>query len=81
MSLVDFGFFVKITPTISALCPKMHFADVSLKNPEKKFKVGSKITCRVLNIDHRRKRITLTNKPSLINSNLPMYVFLKKIVF
>ncbi|KAN0063193.1 rRNA biogenesis protein rrp5 [Thecaphora frezii] len=49
-----------------------HFADIALKNPEKKFKPGLTVKARVLRVDPNRNRITLTLKKSLVSSELPV---------
>lgn len=58
---------------IRALCPKTHLADVpKVTHPEKRFKVGDKLTVRVLSVDLRTKKIVVTHKRSLVNSSLPI---------
>lgn len=41
------GAYVRITNYIKGLIPKIHLADVVLKNPEKLFNSGLKVKCRV----------------------------------
>ncbi|PWN27160.1 hypothetical protein BDZ90DRAFT_232714 [Jaminaea rosea] len=50
----------------------LHFADVVLKKPEKKYKPGATVKARVLNVDSARNRIVCTLKKSLVTSELPM---------
>lgn len=45
--LETYGMHVKITDHIKGLVPRIHLADVTLTNPEKKFKKGFRIKCRV----------------------------------
>lgn len=58
---------------IRAFCPKTHLTDLpTLKHPEKRFKVGSKIKVRVLSVDPEFKKVAVTHKKSLVNSQLPL---------
>ncbi|CAO1631798.1 unnamed protein product [Sympodiomycopsis kandeliae] len=50
----------------------LHFADVPLKKPEKKYKPGAAVKARVVNVDSAKNRIVLTLKKSLVSSDLPM---------
>lgn len=47
-----------------------HFADVPLKKPEKKYKVGQKVTARVWQVDPARNRIALSLKRTMVQSSL-----------
>lgn len=49
-----------------AFVPKLHISDIKLMYPERKFKIGSKIKARVLNVDDRG-HIFVTVKKSLVN--------------
>lgn len=49
-----------------AFVPPLHISDVKLVYPERKFKIGSKVKGRVLNVDNRG-RVTVTLKKSLVN--------------
>ena len=46
-SLTDSALFVAIAGNIHAVVWPNHFADIRLKHPERKFKVGGSIKCRV----------------------------------
>lgn len=46
-NLETFGMLVSVSDHIKGLCPKMHFADISLQHPEKKFSKGKVVKCRV----------------------------------
>jgi rRNA biogenesis protein RRP5 len=48
----------------------LHFADIPLKKPEKKYKVGQSVRARVLKVDPDRNRIVLTLKKTLVQSDL-----------
>lgn len=72
MNLTDRGMFVSISGTVHAVVWPNHYADIRLKHPEKKFKVGKPIKCRVLLVDPEKNRICLTAKKTLIDSPLPI---------
>ncbi|OUM67352.1 hypothetical protein PIROE2DRAFT_40141, partial [Piromyces sp. E2] len=70
--LGSFGLLVSINDQIKALCPKRHFSDVQLKNPEKKFKVDSQVKFRVLEVIPKLKKVIITLRKSLVDSTLPI---------
>jgi hypothetical protein len=47
MNLTDRGLFVSISGNVHAVIWPNHYADIRLKHPERKFKVGKSIKCRV----------------------------------
>ena len=47
LALKPIGMQVKVTDGIKGLVPSMHLADVILKQPEKKYKIGDEVRCRV----------------------------------
>ncbi|AET40644.1 Rrp5p Ecym_6262 [Eremothecium cymbalariae DBVPG len=49
-----------------AFVPPLHISDVRLVYPERKFKIGSQVKARVLNVDHKG-RIYATLKKSLVS--------------
>ncbi|KIW20985.1 hypothetical protein PV08_01564 [Exophiala spinifera] len=63
------GLLVNLAEGISGLVPQIHMSDVDLKHPEKKFRVGQTVTARVLSTDPARRRLKLTLKKSLVNSD------------
>ncbi|KAM3913083.1 protein RRP5 homolog [Leptodactylus fuscus] len=71
-SITPKGMVVDITKHINGLVPKLHLADVTLHNPEKKYTPGAKIKCRVLSVDPSAKKLILTRKKIMINSTLPI---------
>ncbi|XP_062399126.1 protein RRP5 homolog [Sardina pilchardus] len=73
VSLARFGLFVKVTDHIKGMVPRIHMADVTLTNPEKKFTVGNKIKCRVLSVDVASRKLALTRKKGMVDS--PLRVF------
>ena len=46
----------------------LHYADIRLKHPEKRFRVGASIRTRVWNLEPERNRVVLTLKRSLLES-------------
>jgi rRNA biogenesis protein RRP5 len=46
-NLTDSGLFVSLSETIDGVVWPNHYADITLKNPSKRFKVGGSIKCRV----------------------------------
>ena len=64
----DFGMIVSITDTIRGMVPRMHLADVDLKNPKARFKEGMAVKCRVLSLEPEKRRLLLTCKKSLVQS-------------
>lgn len=62
------GVLVALADGITGLVPEMHMADIALQHPEKKFREGMAVTVRVLSIDPGRRKIRLTLKKSLVNS-------------
>lgn len=67
------GIYVRITEHIRGMIPRIHLADVTLKNPEKKFYAGLKVKCRVLSVEAQRKLLILTRKKALVESTLPIF--------
>lgn len=63
------GIIVKVAEGITGLVPEVHFADIHLQHPEKKFKEGSSVTARVLSTIPDKRQIRLTLKKTLINSD------------
>ncbi|TFK36889.1 hypothetical protein BDQ12DRAFT_686041 [Crucibulum laeve] len=70
--LTDTGLFVSLSGNIDGVIWPNHYADIVLKHPAKRFKIGASIKCRVLVVDPDRKRISLTAKKTLIDSTLPI---------
>ncbi|KAK3601363.1 hypothetical protein CHS0354_037678 [Potamilus streckersoni] len=66
------GVSVKVVKGITGFIPTMHLTDVTLKNPEKKFKINDKLKCRVLFVNTQKKNLTLTHKKSLVHTKYPI---------
>ncbi|XP_054839484.1 protein RRP5 homolog [Eublepharis macularius] len=71
-SLKNIGMQVKVTAHIKGLVPHLHLADVVLKQPEKKYSIGSTVKSRVLACNPDTKTLILTLKKTLVNSKLPI---------
>ncbi|KAL1413196.1 rRNA biogenesis protein rrp5 [Vanrija albida] len=70
--LSDKGLFVNVNGSVDGVVWPLHYADIRLKHPEKRFKVGSSIKCRVFAVEAARNRVVLTAKKSLVESDLPV---------
>ncbi|KAL4241734.1 hypothetical protein ABKN59_000784 [Abortiporus biennis] len=70
--LTDSALFVSISGNVDAVIWPNHYADIQLKHPQKRFKPGASIKCRILVVDPVRKRIVCTAKRTLIDSDLPV---------
>ncbi|KAL3864691.1 hypothetical protein ACJMK2_006352 [Sinanodonta woodiana] len=66
------GVSVKVVKGITGFIPTMHLTDVTLKNPEKKFKINDRLKCRVLFVNTQKKNLTLTHKKSLVHTKYPI---------
>lgn len=64
--------FVDIGGNVDGVAWPLHWADILLKKAERRFKVGSKVTCRVLATEPDKNRVALTLKRSLVESPLPI---------
>ncbi|KAK0388458.1 hypothetical protein NLU13_4702 [Sarocladium strictum] len=66
------GLVLKIADGITGYVAERHFSDVRLQHPEKKFREGLKVKARVLSINLSQKRMRLTMKKTLVNSEAPV---------
>ncbi|XP_030890542.1 protein RRP5 homolog [Leptonychotes weddellii] len=71
LTIKPYGMLVKVGEQIKGLIPPMHLADILMKNPEKKYHIGNEVKCRVLLCDPEAKKLMMTLKKTLIESNLP----------
>ncbi|KAH9065673.1 nucleic acid-binding protein [Lactarius vividus] len=70
--LTEGALFVSISGSVDGVVFPNHYADIVLKHPQKRFKEGANIKCRVLVVDPERKRVALTAKKTLVESDLPI---------
>jgi len=71
--LGEFGMTVAVSSGIHGLCPRIHVSDIQslIGKPSKRFKPGSKVKCRVLNVTPETRQLLLTCKKSLIHLKAP----------
>ncbi|KAF7550002.1 hypothetical protein G7046_g8161 [Stylonectria norvegica] len=65
------GLILKVAEGITGFVAERHLSDVHLQHPEKKFREGMKIKARVLSKNLLKKRMRLTLKKTLVNSEAP----------
>ncbi|KAI5476893.1 hypothetical protein MNV49_007065 [Pseudohyphozyma bogoriensis] len=70
--LNDNGLFVEISGNVDGVVWPMHYADIKLKHPEKKFKAGTSVKARILSANPVKNRVVLTLKRQLVTSELPI---------
>jgi len=64
---------LKLNKYLRAFCPRMHFNDIDIKDPEKHgIKTGATITVRILSVDPKLKKVICTYKKTLVKSDLPI---------
>ncbi|KAL8715383.1 MAG: hypothetical protein Q9220_000716 [cf. Caloplaca sp. 1 TL-2023] len=63
------GIIVNLAEGVTGLVPEVHFSDVHLQHPERKFKEGASIIGRVLSILPAKRQLRLTLKKTLVNSD------------
>jgi rRNA biogenesis protein RRP5 len=68
--LTDKGLFIDVAGSVDGVVWPNHYADIRLKHPEKRFKVGSSVKARVFALEPLRNRFFLTLKKSLVDSTL-----------
>ena len=62
------GAVLNLAQGIIGFVPDIHFADVRLQHPERKFREGMAVNARVLSVDSESNQIRLTLKKTLVNS-------------
>ncbi|KAI6007158.1 hypothetical protein EDD15DRAFT_2209398 [Pisolithus albus] len=70
--LTDSAVFVSLSERLDGVIWPNHYADVPLKYPAKRFKVGANIKCRVLTVEPERNRVVLTAKRTLMDTSQPI---------
>jgi rRNA biogenesis protein RRP5 len=61
------------TSAISGFVPILHCSDAGTKSFLKKAKVGKKMKCRIIKLEASQRRVLLTAKPSLLDSDVLMF--------
>ncbi|KAI4120878.1 MAG: hypothetical protein LQ338_006703 [Usnochroma carphineum] len=64
-----YGIIIAIAEGVTGLVPEIHFSDVHLQHPERKFKEGAPVTARVLSKSAAKRQLRLTLKKTLVNSD------------
>lgn len=70
--LSDSALFVNIGGNVAGVVWPVHYSDIKLKHPERRFKAGAAIKARVFSLDEEKNRVSLTLKKTLLASNLPV---------
>ncbi|BGP47503.1 rRNA bioproteinsis protein rrp5 [Rhodotorula kratochvilovae] len=70
--LKDNALFVSIGGNVDGVVWPLHYADIRLKHPEKKFKPGQSVKARIYSADPEKNRVVLTLKKQLVNTDLPI---------
>ncbi|KAH7106737.1 nucleic acid-binding protein [Auriculariales sp. MPI-PUGE-AT-0066] len=70
--LSDKSLFISVSGSVDAVVWPNHYADITLRHPEKRFKSGGTVKARVLIVDPSRNRLCLTLKKTLVESDLPV---------
>ncbi|ORX62966.1 TPR-like protein [Hesseltinella vesiculosa] len=65
------GMLVKLSPRITGYVPLTFLSDATLTRPELKFKIGAKVKPRVMAVEADQRKVILTLKKSLVQSDLP----------
>jgi rRNA biogenesis protein RRP5 len=61
------------TSAISGFIPVVHCSDAGTQSFLKKAKVGKKMRCRIIKLEASHRRVLLTAKPSLLDSDVVMF--------
>ncbi|KAK4057764.1 rRNA biogenesis protein rrp5 [Microbotryomycetes sp. JL221] len=66
--LTDSAMFVSIGGNVDGVVWPLHYSDVRLRHPERKFKAGTPVKARVFSVDAAKNRVTLTLKKQLVST-------------
>ena len=64
------GAILDLAKGVTGLVPDVHFADIRMQHPERKFREGMAVTAKVLSVNSQKGQIRLTLKKSLVNSDI-----------
>ncbi|KAK9494237.1 hypothetical protein V1508DRAFT_413338 [Lipomyces doorenjongii] len=64
------GLLATLSDGIVGHVNELHLSDIKISQPERRFRPGMKVKCRVLSVQPDTKRIRLTLKKSFVNSDL-----------
>lgn len=68
--LTEKALFIDISGSVDGVVHPLHYADIRLKHPERRFKVGGTVKARILDLEVARSRVVLTLKKTLVESTL-----------
>lgn len=71
--ITDDRMFVSISGVHAIVWP-VHYSDIKLKHPEKKYRPEMKVKTRIMTAEADKNRITATLKKTLVKSDLPIIV-------
>eukprot|EP01132_Coremiostelium_polycephalum_P004213 gene4213-5276_t len=63
---------LELAPGINGVVPKNNMAEILISKPREMFKHNQIVKCRVLSVDPEKKRLILTLKKSIINTDYPL---------
>ncbi|KAK9462950.1 uncharacterized protein V1516DRAFT_710749 [Lipomyces oligophaga] len=64
------GLLVQLSPGLVGHVNELNLSDVKISQPERRFRPGMKVKVRVLQVQPSKRRIRLTLKKSLVNSDI-----------
>ncbi|KAK4046291.1 rRNA biogenesis protein rrp5 [Microbotryomycetes sp. JL201] len=67
--LTDSAMFLSIGGNVDGIVWPLHYSDVRLRHPERKFKPGTTVKARVFSVDTAKNRVVLTLKKQLVGSD------------
>ncbi|GAA5914525.1 hypothetical protein JCM6882_000408 [Rhodosporidiobolus microsporus] len=70
--LSDSALFISISGNVDGVVWPLHYADIRLKHPEKKFKPGQTVKARIFSADPIKNRVALTLKKALLTTERPI---------
>lgn len=66
--LTEKAMFINISGSVDGVAWPLHYADIKLKHPEKRFKTRQSVKCRVFAIEPEKGRVKLTLKKTLVDA-------------
>nr|ODN95502.1 rRNA biogenesis protein RRP5 [Cryptococcus depauperatus CBS 7855] len=70
--LTDKCLFINVHGNVDGVVYPNHYADIRLKQPQKRFKPGSQVKAKVLYVEPTRSRVVLTLKKTFVESDVSM---------
>ncbi|PWW72721.1 nucleic acid-binding protein [Tuber magnatum] len=63
---------VNLAEGVTGMVDELHLSDIKLKHPERKFREGVEVKARVLSIDPSKRKVKLSLKKAIVNSDAPV---------